>query len=87
MSTEFERLDLDVEGIFRSDGSVVPEALLIGGRKFEITRILSRRVRYSAGVPCVAPVEFRVVISGYEKKIYYEQSSGKWFAVRERRQL
>ena len=86
MAKEFERIDIAVEGIFRRDGGVVPEAVIYSGKKFEITRILSRNMRYAAGVPCVAPIEFRVVINGSEKSIYYEKDSGKWFAVRERRQ-
>ena len=86
MARELERIDIDVEGIFCRDGSVVPEAVIFSGKKFEITRILSRNMRYAAGVPCVAPIEFCVIIDGVEKRIYYERDSGRWFAVRERRQ-
>jgi len=79
----YERIDIQVEGIFGRDGSVRPEAVIFEDKRYPITRIKSCNLRWSAGVPCIAPVEYRVVIDGVEKSIYYERETNKWFSVKE----
>ena len=77
------RIPLAVDALFKTDGSFVPRKVLYKDRIFEITRVLGTKKRCPPGVRAVAPVEYSVVVSGREQKIYYEAESNTWFSVRE----
>ena len=80
---KYDRVEIEVEGIFRRDGSVIPQAVIFGYKRYVITRLLSQNVRWTSVVPCITPIEFRVVIDGVTKVIYYERETNKWFSVKE----
>ncbi|MBQ7352460.1 MAG: hypothetical protein IJW54_00485 [Clostridia bacterium] len=79
---KYQRISLDVEVRFFKSGKIKPKKILFGERTFDITKILEIRNYCPMVVPCVAPVEYRIIVEGQEKKIYFEPDTNSWFAIR-----
>ena len=80
---KYQRISLDVEVRFFKNGKIKPKKILFGECTFEITRILETRSYCPIVVPCVAPIEYRVIVEGVEKKIYFEADTNSWFSIKE----
>jgi hypothetical protein len=80
---QYKRVPLSVEVLFSQDGRLKPLRLHFDGEIFEIERILSIRNFCPGVVPCIAPIEYLVQVSGVHKKIYYEAATSSWFSVKE----
>ena len=76
-----ERIPIEVRALMHSDGRLIPESVIVREREYPITRILKISNTRPWGVACVAPLEYTVDMDGRIKNIYYEGSSGSWFAV------
>ena len=77
----FRRIPLSVGAIYSKSGVILPSEVIYEGKKYPIEKIISRRKRSPQVVPCIAPIEYTVLIDSYEKKIYFEKDTGKWFSV------
>ncbi|MBR2370838.1 MAG: hypothetical protein IKA82_02335 [Clostridia bacterium] len=80
----YERIPLAVQVVIRRDGSIVPQKVMFEKTPYHITSIVSVKRFCPRIVPCIAPVEYTVVINGILKRIYYESDTNKWFSVKER---
>lgn len=78
-----KRIPLSVEVVFDDDGVLIPKKLFYKGKAFEIERLIGVRQYSPTGITCVTPTEYVTVIGGFKRKIYYEQSTNKWFSVKE----
>lgn len=79
---KYQRISLDVEVRFYKNGKIKPKKILFEEKSFEISRVLDIRNFCPLVVPCVAPIEYRVLVEGIEKKIYFEPDSNSWFTVK-----
>lgn len=80
---KYERIPLIVDVIFMADGTMKPRKLMYNEQVFDIKRVV-RRKRYAPSVvPCIAPIEYTVIIGDVEKKIYFEKETFMWFSVKE----
>ncbi len=77
------RLALGVEVLFTKEGEIRPLRIHVGHGVFEIERVISQKNYCPGTVPCIAPVEYTVQVTGLLKKIYYEKDTDTWFAVKE----
>ena len=78
-----KRIPISVEVVFDDDGALIPKKLFYKGRAFEIERLIGIRNYCPPGIPCESPTEYVAVIGGLRRKIYFEQSTNKWFSVKE----
>ena len=78
---KYQKIPIEARVRMRLDGRVLPEEVIVSARSFPITKILKITELRPVGVPCIAPIEFTVVVEGSVKKIYYERSGGNWFSV------
>ena len=78
-----ERLALRVEAIFEPDGTLAPKRIDYGDGSWDVDRILQSRKRCPRTVRAISPVEYRVVVQGREKLLYYEADTQTWFSVKE----
>ena len=83
MATQYRRMPLAVEAIFRTDGSFTPKRLLFKDNTFDITRVVSIRRYCPQQVRAIAPFEYTVIIDSQERKIYFEPDTNTWFSVKE----
>ena len=81
---KYQKIPIEARVRMRLDGSVIPEEVIVSAKSFPITRILKITELRPVGVPCIAPIEFTVVVEGSVKRIYYERSCGNWFSVVQR---
>ena len=80
---KYTRKPLSVGVVYRQDGRILPIVVICDGEKFQIDRILDEKKHAPITVGSISPVEFTVLVSGEEKKIYFEEDTGKWFSVKE----
>lgn len=80
---KYQRISLDVEVRFFKNGKIKPKKILFEEKSFEISKVLEIRNFCPIVVSCIAPVEYRVMIEGQEKKIYFEPDTNSWFSVKE----
>ena len=80
---KYTRKPLSVGVVYRHDGKVFPVVVICDGEKFQIDRILDQKKHAPITVGALAPIEFTVLVSGEEKKTYFEKDTGKWFSVKE----
>ena len=85
MSIEYKRIPLTIEAIFTSDGTIKPRKIIVRDGTFSIDKITYVKRRCPQVVPCVAPIEYTVLIDGNEKRIYFEPHSNMWFSIKEDR--
>ncbi|MBO5090904.1 MAG: hypothetical protein J6K52_00385 [Clostridia bacterium] len=83
MAKAYKRISLGVESFFTPDGSLYPKKIVFGDQAFEITRVLRKRNYCPRSVPCIAPIEYTVIIDGKEKYIYFEADTNMWFSIKE----
>lgn len=83
MPVSYRKIPLIVNAIFTKEGSVFPTELIIGDESYLIDRIIDSRPHCPRVVRSVAPIEYTIMVEGYEKKIYYEMDSNTWFSVKE----
>ncbi len=79
----YERIPLMVDVIFTEEGNMMPRVLILGERRFEIRKVIRKRRYCPKEVPCVAPIEYTVMIDNIEKKIYFEPDTFMWFSVKD----
>ncbi len=79
---EYIRVPLLIEAQFLTNGSFLPKRIIFEDESFEITKVLRTRKRNPATVPAIAPIEYTVLVEGYEKKIYFERDTNSWFSVK-----
>ena len=79
---EYIRVPLSIEAQFLTNGSVRPKRIILNDESFEITKVLYTRRRNPATVSAIAPIEYTVLVEGYEKKIYFERDTNSWFSVK-----
>ena len=78
----FERFPLNVDALFLASGKIKPRRIILSEGVFKIDKVISSKNYCPLVVPCVAPIEYTVIIEGNEKKIYYEPHSNMWFSVK-----
>ncbi len=76
----YKRIPISVEVIYDDKGSVVPKKLFYKGKEFEIEKVIGTRAYKPYGIICKDPTEY---VTGMKRKIYFEQSTNKWFSVKE----
>ena len=81
---KYERSPLIVDVLFMEDGTMKPRRLIHNGQIYEIKRTVRKKRYCPSVVPCIAPIEYTVLIENVEKKIYFEPETGKWFSVKAR---
>ena len=81
--SEFRRIPLTVDAIFSAEGTLKPRKIITKDGIFAIDRVLKIQSRTPVVVPCIAPIEYTVIVEGHEKAIYFEPHSRKWFSVKE----
>ena len=80
--SKYKRVPLNVDALFLSNGTIKPRKIILNDGIFNIDRVLSYKNYCPQVVPCVAPIEYSVIVEGSEKKIYYEPHSNMWFSVK-----
>lgn len=83
MAEHFIRVNLEVDARFLKNGKMRPRRIIYNGKTFEITKVLDKRSYCPRVVPCVAPIEYLVLVEGVEKRIYFEAYTNSWFSVKE----
>lgn len=83
MGIVHRKVPIAVTATFMPDGSVLPRGITYDDSNFVIDKVISKARRTPRGVGAIAPVEYRVMIRGHEKKIYYESETNNWFSVKE----
>lgn len=78
----YQRIPLNVDALFLSDGTIKPRKIILKEGIFTIDKVISSKNYCPRVVPCVAPVEYTVSVEGTHKKIYYEPHSSMWFSVK-----
>lgn len=78
-----KRIPISVEAVFDDDGALIPKKLFYKGRAFSIERLIGIRQYCPPGISCISPLEYVMVIDGLRRKIYFEQSTNKWFSIKE----
>ena len=78
----YQKIPLDVEARFSTDGSILPKIIFLGDQKFEIDRVMRRGKHHPTGVSCIAPEKFIIIVSGQMKFLYFEPSTLEWFTVK-----
>lgn len=81
---KYERIPLIVDVLFMEDGTMKPRRLIHNGKIYEIKRTVRKKRYCPSVVPCIAPIEYTVLIENVEKKVYFEPETGKWFSVKAR---
>ena len=76
------RIPLAVGVIYSADGIFKPKTISVNGENFKVDRVLYKKNYCPKNVPCIAPIEFTVLVEGETKKIYFERDTGKWFSVK-----
>ena len=79
---KYHRVPLNIDALFLSNGTIKPRKIILKEGVFTIDKIVSSKNYCPQVVPCIAPVEYTVIVSGNEKKIYYEPHSNMWFSVK-----
>ena len=79
----YKRIPIAVEVIYDDKGSIIPKKLFYKGKTFNIERLVGTRQYSPCGIVCKDPTEYVTVIDGMKRKIYFEQSTNKWFSVKE----
>ncbi len=79
----YTRVPLAVDARFTAGGQIEPVAVYFGAMKYPVLRILSARHHCPHTVPCIAPIEYTVLIENIHKNIYYEADTALWFSIRE----
>jgi len=82
----YERLSLEVEAVFLTNGDIRPKALFCNGLKFDINKIVGIRTYTPRQVACFLPIQYTILVAGKCKEIYFEAKSNTWFSVKERNQ-
>ena len=83
MSVEYKRIPLAIEAVFTVDGTIKPKKIIVGGESFSIDKVKFIKRRCPLVVPCVAPLEYTILVDGNEKRIYFEPHSNMWFSIKE----
>lgn len=78
----YKRIPLMIDVIFTREGNMMPRTLIFDEKRFEISKVIKKRRFCPKEVPCVAPIEYTVMIEGVEKKIYFEPDTFMWFSVK-----
>lgn len=78
---KFIRVPLTVGVVYSTNGIFKPRAIFVGGKRFLIDRVISKKNYCPKSVGAIAPIEFTVMVEGERKKIYFERDTGKWFSV------
>ena len=79
---KFKRIPLNVDVLFTSEGILKPKKIITKDGTFTIDRVLGIKRYCPQVVPCVAPYEYKVMVEGVEKRIYFEPHSNLWFSVK-----
>ncbi len=80
---KYERIPLVVDVIFMQDGTMKPRKLMYNEQVFDIKRVIRVKRHAPSVVPCIAPIEYTVLIDNIEKKIYFEKETFMWFSVKQ----
>ncbi len=75
------RIPLVVEVTYHENGFLEPKAVIFNDTTYEVDKVLGKR-NYCPMVGCFCPTEYKVYMGGTVKKIYFEESTGKWFSVK-----
>lgn len=79
---KYKRIPLTVDVLFTPDGTVKPKKIILGEGSFLVDRIVQIKRFNPRVVPCIAPLEYTVMVEGQSKKIYFEPHSNMWFSVK-----
>ena len=80
---KYERIPLIVDVIFMQNGTMKPRKLVYGEQIFDIKKVIKVKKHAPNVVPCIAPIEYTVLIDNIEKKIYFEPETFMWFSVKQ----
>ena len=78
-----ERIPLAVDVLFMPDGKMKPRKLVYNEQIFDIKKVIKIKKYAPSVVPCIAPIEYTVLIDNTEKKIYFEPETFMWFSVKQ----
>ena len=79
---KYQRIPLMIDVIFTKEGNMMPKTLIFDEKRFDIRKVLGKRRYCPKEVPCVAPIEYTIMIDNIEKKIYFEPDTFMWFSVK-----
>lgn len=79
---KYQRIPLMIDVIFTKEGDMMPKTLIFDEKRFDIRKVLGKRRYCPKEVPCVAPIEYTIMIDNIEKKIYFEPDTFMWFSVK-----
>ena len=71
-----------IDVIFTKEGDMMPKTLIFDEKRFDIRKVVGKRRYCPKEVPCVAPIEYTIMIDNIEKKIYFEPDTFMWFSVK-----
>ena len=78
----YQRIPLMVDVIFTKEGNMMPKTLIFDEQRFDIRKVVKKRRYCPMEVPCIAPIEYTIMIDNIEKKIYFEPDTFMWFSVK-----
>ncbi len=78
----YERIPLMVDVIFTKEGNMMPKTLIFDEKRFDIRKVVKKRRYCPKEVPCIAPIEYTIMVDNIEKKIYFEPDTFMWFSVK-----
>ena len=79
---KYQRIPLMVDVIFTKEGNMMPKTLIFDEKRFDIRKVVGKRRYCPKEVPCVAPIEYTIMIDNIEKKIYFEPDTFMWFSIK-----
>ncbi|MBO5286806.1 MAG: hypothetical protein J6B34_01635 [Clostridia bacterium] len=79
----YKKIPLVVDALFLTNGTIKPRRIILKEGTFDITKVLSVRRHCPLVVPCVAPLEYTVLVEGQQKNLYFDTDSGQWFSIKE----
>lgn len=79
---KYIRVPLTVGVVYSTNGIFKPRAIFVGGERFLIDKVISKKNYCPKSVGAIAPIEFTVMVEGERKKIYFEKDTDKWFSVK-----
>jgi hypothetical protein len=61
---------------------MMPKTLIFDEKRFDIRKVVKKSRYRPKEVPCIAPIEYTIMVDNIEKKIYFESDTFMWFSVK-----
>lgn len=79
----YKKIPLSVYAVFLPNGTLIPKQLYFETQRFTIDQIVGCKPHNPGTVSCIAPIEYKIMVEGQLKKVYFEPESLQWFSVKE----